>query len=58
MNDTTELTEPTCSDFVDEEVFKTTLMFGAVFTVTYVSFGFIIPFIGKKLLLGKLLYKT
>lgn len=41
----------TCSDTLDEEVFKITLIIGALSTVIFIIMGFIINIVGKKMLL-------
>lgn len=43
---------------MNEDVFKTTLIYGSFFALQYLIYGIIITVIGKKLLLGKLLYVT
>lgn len=44
-----------CTDTVNEEVFKISLIFGVIFAINYLIAGSVITYIGKKLLLSIIL---
>lgn len=47
-----DVTSDKCSDVVDEEVFRISLILGAVFAIGYIMIGVVINLTGKKILLG------
>lgn len=47
-----DVTSDKCSDVVDEEVFRISLILGAVFAMGYILIGVVINLTGKKILLG------